>query len=141
MPIKGLKQHLARLRKLPVEAEKAVTQALFAGAETVANEAGLSITRGAVSGKGHVASTSPNPPNADTHFLDRSIVAKRAGKLKSKVIVAAPYAEALEFDSSGRMGGARPFLRPARDKKADEIRDLVARGMNEALRRSRVSGA
>lgn len=138
MPIKGLKAHLARLRKLPAEAEKAVTQALFAGAETIANEAGLSITRGAVSGKGHVASAPGQAPNSDTHVLDRSIVAKRAGKLKSRVLATAPYAVPLELGTSKM--AARPFMRPARDKKADEVRDLVARGMNEALRRSRSAG-
>jgi hypothetical protein len=46
----------------------------------------------------------------------------------------------LEFDDSGRLGGERPFLRPARDKKAKEVRDLVTKAMNVALKRAKGNG-
>jgi HK97 gp10 family phage protein len=133
-----LKQHQERLRRLPALAEQAVEQALFAGAEYIANEAALSITRGAVSGKNHVASAPGQPPNADTHRLDRSIEGAKAGRLKAKVSANSGYASALEFGTSKM--AARPFMRPARDKSKEHVRDLVARGMNEALRRSRAAG-
>ena len=139
MAIKGLKQHLARLRKLPAEAEKAVTQALFAGAETIANVAAISITTGGGQGKNRVVSSPGQTPNSDLGTLDGSIEGVRFGKLKARVIAGAGHAVPLEFGTSKM--AARPFMRPARDKTKDEIRDLVARGMNEALRRSRVSGA
>lgn len=138
MPIKGLKAHLARLRKLPAEAEKAVTQALFAGAETIANVAAISITTGGGMGKNHIVSLPGQTPNSDLGTLDGSIGAKKAGKLKARVLATADHAVPLEFGTSKM--AARPFMRPARDKKADEVRDLVARGMNEALRRSRAAG-
>ena len=138
VPFKGLKQHQERLRRLPALAEQAVEQALFAGAEYIANEAALSITRGAVSGKNHVASAPGQPPNADTHRLDRSIEGAKAGRLKAKVSANSGYASALEFGTSKM--AARPFMRPARDKSKEHVRDLVARGMNEALRRSRAAG-
>ena len=137
--IKGLKQHRERLRRLPALAEKAVEQALFAGAEYIANEAALSITAGAVSGKNHVDSAPGEAPNADTHRLDRSIEGTRAGRLKAKVTANSGYAAALEFGTS--KVAARPFMRPARDKSKAHVRDLVTRGLNEALRRSRVAGA
>ena len=137
MAIRGLKAHTSRLQRLPAAAEKAVTAAVFAAAERIANEAGLSITRGAVSGAGHVASKPGEAPNSDTHGLDRSIQAVKFGRLKAKVIVTAPYAGALEFGTS-RIA-ARPFLRPARDKKKEEARDLVVKGLNAALRAAQSS--
>ena len=137
--LKGMKQFQARLNKLPAEAEKAVTQALFAGAEYIANEAALSITRGAVSGKNHVASKPGEAPNSDTHRLDRSIEGTKAGRLRAKVTANSGYASALEFGTSKM--AARPFMRPARDKSKEHVRDLAVRGMNEALRRSRAAGA
>lgn len=135
MAIRGLKSHVARLKALPALAERNVAKALFAAGQLIENEAALSITRGSVSGKGHVPSKPGEPPNSDTHRLDRSIETVRVGPLKVKVQATASYAVPLEFSTS-RMA-ARPFMRPARDKKKDEARDLVAKGLNAALKAAR----
>ncbi|MES2783600.1 MAG: HK97-gp10 family putative phage morphogenesis protein [Pseudomonadota bacterium] len=135
MAIRGLKAHSARLKALPDLAVRNVGKALFAAGQLIENEAGLSITRGAVSGKGHVASTPGEAPNADTHRLDRSIETTRVSPLKVKVRANSGYASALEFGTS--KVAARPFMRPARDKKKEEARDLVAKGLNDALKAAR----
>ncbi len=135
MAIRGLKQHTARLKALPDLAVRNVGKALFAAGQLIENEAGLSITRGAVSGKGHVASAPGEAPNADTHRLDRSIETTRVSPLKVKVTANSGYASALEFGTS--KVAPRPFMRPARDKKKQEARDLVAKGLNAALKAAR----
>lgn len=135
MAIRGLKSHVARLKALPALAERNVAKALFAAGQLIENEAALSITRGSVSGKGHVASKPGEPPNSDTHRLDRSIETARVAPLKVKVTANSGYASALEFGTSKM--APRPFMRPARDKKKDEARDLVAKGLNAALKAAR----
>ena len=135
MALRGLKAHMARLQALPDLAARNVGKALFAAGQLIENEAGLSITRGAVSGKGHVASAPGESPNADTHRLDRSIETSRVSPLEVKVTANSGYASALEFGTS--KVAARPFMRPARDKKKDEARDLVAKGLNAALKAAR----
>ena len=146
MALRGLKQHTDRLKKLPATAEKAVTAALFAAAERIAVEAQLSIRRGAVSGKGHVPSQPKTAPNNDTGVLAGSIEAVRVGKLRAKVQATAEYAVPLEFGATVKNGFGkgltftieeRPFMRPARDKKKDEARDLVVKALNAALRAPR----
>ncbi len=140
MAIRGLKSHLERLQKLQSPAtERLIGQALYAAGQLIENEAALSITRGSVSGKGHIASKPGEAPNADTHRLDRSIETTRVSPLKVKVTANSGYAASLEFGSS--KVAPRPFMRPARDKKKDEARELVVRAMNVALKRSRGSGA
>jgi len=79
--------------------------ALFEAAEDIAVYAGKSITRGAVSGENHVPAAPGEPPNADTHVLDRSIGAHHLAPLEKAVIVTAPYAAAVE-EGSQREAGA-----------------------------------
>lgn len=136
MAIRGIKAHIARLKALQSpRTDLFIGRALFAAGQLIENEAALSITRGAVSGKGHVPSKPGEAPNSDTHRLDRSIETTQINALRVKVTANSGYASSLEFGSS--KVAARPFFRPARDKKKDEARDLVARGMNAALRSSR----
>lgn len=137
MALRGLKSHVARLKALPALAERYVSQAVFSAAELIAVEAQLSITRGSVSGKGHVVSKPGEPPNNDSGRLAGSIEATRNGKLKSKVTANSGYASNLEFGTSKM--AARPFMRPARDKKKDEARDLVVKGLNAALKAARTN--
>ena len=136
MGLRGVKAHTDRLKFMASPAvEKLVTQALFVGAETIAVAAQLSITLGAVSGKAHVPSKPGEPPNQDTGVLAGNIEATRAGRLKALVTSSADYAAALEFGTS-RMA-ARPYMRPARDKKKAEVRDLVSKALKVAVRNSR----
>jgi HK97 gp10 family phage protein len=107
-------------------------RALFAAGQLIENEAALSITRGAVSGKGHVASKPGEAPNADSHRLDRSAETNETGRLEVTVSVNAEYASPLEFGTSKM--AARPFLRPARDKKQKEATALVERAVDNILR-------
>ena len=103
-----------------------ITDALFTGAGVISTEAIRLVKNGAVSGKAHVPSKPGDPPNADTHVLDRSIHAEKAGKLKAKAVADAPYALALELGTS-RMA-ARPYMKPATAAK----RALVTKNVQEA---------
>lgn len=137
MGMRGHKAHLARLKKLlGPEPVKLVSQALFVGAGIVADEAAISITTGAVSGKQHVPSKPGEAPNADTHQLSDNIRPKKAGSLKARVESTSDHAM-IEFDWGNT--AARPHLRPARDKKKDEVRDLVEKAMAKAVKQSRSS--
>ena len=123
-----------RLRALAgPKAREHLGKVLFAGAEAIAVEAQISISRGAVSGKQHKPAPEGSPPNYDSGHLSDSIEAVQIDDLESAVIVGAEYGEALEHGTSKM--GARPFLRPARDKLRKKIRkefsnaiDRVARG-------------
>ena len=138
--IKGLKSHRARLKALQSNATiNLIGKAVFAAAQLIENESAKSITTGAVSGKQHVASKPGEAPNADTHVLDRSHETIKTGPLTAKVQVTAPYAAPLEFGNS--RVAARPFLRPARDRKTNDARDLVAKAVNVALKRAQGDGS
>jgi len=89
-------------------------------AELVAAEAVASISAGWISGPDHVPSNPGEPPNADTGRLHGAIDVVRRGELTADVVSAAPYAD-LEFGTA--RAAARPYLRPATEKKR---RDAVA---------------
>jgi hypothetical protein len=150
MAIRGLKSHQQRLKNLQSPATiKLITGAIFSAAEMIAVEAQLSITRGAVSGKGHVASKKGEAPNNEFGTLAGSIEAVRFGKLKARVQATAEHAVPLEFGATVKNGFGkgleftieeRPFMRPARDKKKGEARDIVVKASNVALKRARGNG-
>lgn len=127
MKIRGHDAHLKRLRKLRGPAMiRPVTQAVFAAAQDLAVDAALSITRGAVSGKGHVPSAPGEPPNADTHVLARNIEAVSTGPLRAETSSNAPYAAAQEFGATikNAFGSGltvtlpeRPYMRPAANRE------------------------
>lgn len=133
--IRGGKAHLARLRKLEKDTTRFVGKALFAGGESIQIEAQLSITQGAVSGKNHVPSKPGEPPNQDTGRLGDNIETVQKGPLLVEVSSNAPYSTPLEFGTSKM--AARPFMRPARDKKRAEVVALVERAVSQAVRQSR----
>lgn len=132
----GAKAHIARLKKLSgPEAVREVGKALFAGGEMIQVEAQISITAGAVSGKNHVPSLPGQPPNADTHTLANYInVEHKTGTLLAEVRSDADYSAPLEFGTSKM--AARPFMAPARDKKRDEVVQLVRQAVASVIKRS-----
>lgn len=72
--IQGLDKLQKRLNSVgSAKTRRLIEGALFSAADLVATEAGLSITRGAQSGKNHVVSAPGQAPNADSHVLDRNI--------------------------------------------------------------------
>lgn len=128
--IVGAKAHKARIRKLAgTEMVREVGKAVYVAADKLAAEAALSITNGAVSGKNHVPSKPGEPPNADTHFLDRSIHVEAVTPLQANVVADAPYAARLELGDS--RVAARPYMEPAARKTRKPAQNLVG----EAVRR------
>lgn len=124
--ITGAAAHSARLRHMTSPAAKRqITQALYAGGQIIEIEAERSITEGSVSGKNHVASLPGEPPNADTRLLDTSIetTVEDPEALKATVTSNAPYGADLELGNSKME--ARPYMRPATQKKRGEATDLV----------------
>jgi HK97 gp10 family phage protein len=114
-----------------------VGAALFVGGQRVQVEAQTSITRGAVSGKGHVPSKPGEPPNADTHFLANNIETVQVAPLKVEVSSNAPYSAALERGTSKM--ASRPFMAPALKKKRAEVQDLIKRAVAKVARGGKVT--
>lgn len=136
--ITGRKALSARLKRLTSpEAQRQIGAALFAAGQEIEIEAALSITNGAVSGKGHVPSAPGQPPNADTHVLDRSIETNQVAPLRVEVSANAPYAVPLEFGTSKM--AARPFMGPAAQRKRKEVTALVRRAVDKISRGGRVA--
>ena len=135
MPLIGAKAHIDRLKALGgPQMTREIGKALFAGGELIQTEAQISITRGAISGKGHVPSKPGEPPNQDTGVLASNIETTQPGPLVVHVSSNAPYSAPLEFGTSKM--AARPFMVPARDKKRREVVDLVQQAVNHVARNS-----
>lgn len=133
--ITGIDKHKRRLRKLRGPAMvRPVTQAVFAAAQDLAVDAALSITKGAVSGKSHVPSSPGEPPNADTHVLDRNIEAVSTGPLKAETSSNAPYAAAQEFGTSHLP--ERPYMRPATARERPKAVRRIVDAVNRVIRAS-----
>lgn len=107
-------------------------RALYAAGQAIEIYAEISITRGSVSGKGHVPSRPGQPPNADTRLLDTSIDTVIVGPNRVDVVSNAPYSAALEFGTS-RME-ARPFMGPAARAKTPEAIDLIKRAVAQSTK-------
>lgn len=138
MPLKGARAHIRRLNALAsATTEREVGAALFAAGELIQTEAQRSITAGAVSGRGHVASAPGEPPNNDTGTLANNIETTQPAQTRVLVTSNTAYSAALEF-GTGKVA-ARPFMRPARDKNRDEAKRMVERALNRAVKRSRRS--
>lgn len=129
MRIEGSKKHLRSIRRrYGPQAVRRISQALFAGGERVAVEAQLSITEGAISGKGHVPSAPGEPPNQDTGTLAGNIEAVQVAPLIVHVVSNAPHSVPLEKGTSKM--AARPFMAPAAQKKRREVTALVRRAIS-----------
>lgn len=111
--------------------ERLIGQALFVGGETIQVEAQLSITRGAVSGKGHVPSRPGEPPKADTHRLADNIETVQPSPLKVEVSSNAPYA--VELEKGTAKMAARPYMGPATQRKRAEVVRLVRGAMRHVI--------
>ena len=135
MALRGLDKHLRRLRRLSgPEVERIAGAAVFEGADTIRAEAFRMVSAGSVSGAGHVASKPGEPPNRDTGDLQSHFETVKTGRVSAEFRSEAQHAKPLEFGTS-RMA-ARPHIRPARDKKAEEVRDRFAEQINEFVKRS-----
>lgn len=121
------KRRLKKIRGRQMVIE--INKAIHVAADIIASDAAHSITEGAVSGRHHVPSKPGEPPNADTHKLDRSIAVSVTSPMKAEINVFAPYAAALEFGTS--KVAERPFMRPATEKN----RKKAERLLKEAVKR------
>lgn len=120
----GAKAHAARLKRIRGALMiREVGKAIYVAADYLSTEAALSITNGAVSGKNHVPSTAPDPPNADTHDLDRSIHTERESQLVALTVADSDHAAAMEFGTS--RVAARPYMQPAAAKTRPKAQRLV----------------
>ena len=134
----GARAHAARLRGIRgQDMVRKVGAALFVAGQAIQVEAQLSITRGAVSGKGHVPSAPGQPPNQDTGVLANNIETTQIEDLKVHVSSNAPYAVPLEVGTSKME--ARPYMAPAAHAKRKEATQLVRRAVDKAIRESKSS--
>ena len=118
--ITGVEAHVGRLRGITgPQLSASVGKALYVGAQAIQTDAQISITTGAVSGRGHIPSRPGEPPNNDTSTLRNNIEAVSTGPLSAEVSSNAPYAAALEYGTSKI--AERPYMRPAVARNKDEI--------------------
>jgi hypothetical protein len=128
--VTGANEAAARLKGMAgPDMARQLGAALYAAGDIIAVEEARLITEGAVSGKGHVASRPGEPPNANTHQLDRSIETVQVQPLRVEVQTSAPHAVPLEFGTS-RMA-ARPFAAPATANKRQAALDLINRAVSK----------
>lgn len=134
--MKGRQKHADRLKILSGQGRliKAVGRVLYVGADMIRSEAFRSISAGSVSGKGHVPSQPGEPPNREFGGLQDNLKAELVSPLEAQVTSEAPYAAALEFGTSKME--ARPYMRPARDKKAPEIQRLFETEIDKLVKGS-----
>lgn len=134
----GGEAHKRRLQRMrgPALVRK-VSKALLASAIDLANDAALSITRGAVSGKNHVPSNPGEPPNADTHVLSNNIEGVLVGPLKAETSSNAPYAAAQEYGDESRNLAERPYMRPAADRQRPKAQARVVAVVRDVVKASR----
>ena len=131
--MKGKDRFLRKLRFLRSrELAELAGAALYEAAEGVRAEASQSISRGAVSGAGHVPSKPGEPPMRDSGNLQSKMLVKRTGLLSAEIRSEAEYASALEFGNS--KVAARPYLRPARDKVAAGAINAGIAKLNKQIR-------
>lgn len=131
--ITGQKAHKARLKRIRGAAMRAeVGKAIYVAADYLSTEAALSITNGAVSGANHVASAPGEPPNADTHDLDRSIHTERESQLVALTVADSDHAAAMEFGTS--RVAARPYMQPAAAKTRPKAQRLVQAAVKHVVK-------
>lgn len=134
--IRGAMEHSRRLKRIMgTGMEREVGKALFAAGNLIQVDAQLSITDGAVSGKGHVPSRPGEAPNADTHLLADNIETVQPKPLLVEVSSNAPYSAELEFGTSKM--AARPFMGPAAARKRKEAVQLVRDHVAAVVRKSK----
>lgn len=140
MPVKRSGNIQIALKKITPDIEAALRPVVYAVADMVATDAALSITAGAVSGKAHVPSAPGEPPNADTHVLDRSIHVESRGPLRALIVADAPYAAIHEL--GGKAGAVtlpeRPFMRPAGIKNRENGKKLMKAAVANVLKNGKV---
>lgn len=120
----------AQIRRLGPEAIREISRVLFEGAEDIVTTAQISITAGAVSGKGHVASKPGEAPNNDEGTLANNLEATQPSALRARASSNAPHSQPLE-DGTSKMA-ARPFFQPA----INEARPRIQKKLNQAMRRA-----
>lgn len=135
MAFRGLNKHLRRLKRLQgPEVERMAGAVVFEGADTIRAEAFRMVSAGSVSGAGHVASKPGEAPNRDLGDLQDGFDTAKTGRVSAEFRSTAPHGRPLELGSSKM--APRPHIRPARDKKAPEIRDRLAEQFNTLVKRS-----
>ena len=133
--MKGRREHANRLRKLASEdVVRMAGKAVYVGSDMIRAEAHHSISAGSVSGKGHVASKPGEPPNRDTGDLQAGLTNDRVSPLVAEVKSSAPHARPLEFGTSKM--GARPYMRPARDKMKPKVEKMFRDELGKLMQRS-----
>lgn len=140
--VSGLQKHFDRLD--PRQIQKAAKAGIWAGANEIKVEAQLSITRGSVSGKNHVASKPGEPPNNDTGVLKNNIETISTGPLTAEVQSKAPYAVIHEYGGTIEDGFGkgvkitlpeRPYMRPAAKKMKPVVAEHVRVILDTVLKR------
>lgn len=117
---------------MPRKVRANVGKAIFVGSDLIRVEARRLIAQGAIQGAGHVPSKPGEPPNWDTGDLAGNIVNAKTGSVTAETTSNAGHAIDMEFGNS--KVEERPYMRPATQRKRNDVLKLVVRGVNLAAR-------
>jgi HK97 gp10 family phage protein len=109
-----------------------VEKHMYAAGQRIQVAAQISITEGAVSGKGHKISAPGAPPNADTHHLANQIETLQVDRLRVIVTSQAKYSAALEYGTSKM--APRPFMVPAARAEKAQVTRILRQSAKRAIR-------
>jgi hypothetical protein len=136
MPAKRTGSLNAKQKRLTDDMIQALQPAVYAVADLVKTDAQVSITNGAVSGKGHVPSAPGTPPNNDTGDLANGIIVERIGPLAARVVSTAAHGAIQEL--GGSTGKAvlpeRPYMRPSAAKNREPGVKLMTVAVDRVLK-------
>jgi HK97 gp10 family phage protein len=134
MGFRNKEAFVKQLEGVKARARPLLRRALYAAGQMMEVDAETSITRGSISGAGHVPSAPHEPPNADTRYLDTNIDTKVTGEdpIRVEVTSHAPYSAALEWGTSKMI--ERPYMRPAFEKNKDKMAELIQQALERAIR-------
>lgn len=141
MPVRvaGVQAHVRHVKQLgSAEMIEEVTAALYAAGSLIEIDAEQSITRGSISGAGHIPSAPGEPPKRDTGVLDSNIETARVAPLKVEVSSNAPYAVPLEIGTSKM--AARPYMAPAAQRGRQKAQDLVTNAVERVMKKGKAAG-
>lgn len=133
--IDGMAKHLRRLRRMTT-VDRVTQDALYKAGRKIELTAEASIKEGGIPSPNHIPSQPGQPPNADTHHLDRNIRTAKAPETAQgvSVISDAEYAKFLEFGT--RSMAARPYMKPAAQKHRKDAADLVGKAVRAKIKGS-----
>lgn len=122
----------AKTARLTAQMRTNLRPVVYAIAGAIQADAKVSITNGAISGKGHIPSRPGEPPKNDTGHLASGIIVEEIDDLTARVVSTADYGAALELGTSKM--AERPYMRPAAKKNTAKGKAAMTAAIERTLK-------